>query len=190
VVSMCQISSARVVRMPTFGFAGCTRSRGRRHPKRRTRRTRSTGRPRPARAVERAWRACRFGRAVGRRGHHLFDDSDFSWRQSVRQHPRTGRLVVEGTRVLPLPSMEPARRQPKDPQERPQRNARAGLFDGAQDLPLGAAVWQPLPRQGESGGSVDGEHEGEAAPRASGRVAGARGSHAGVPCPCRRPRQD
>ena len=38
VVSMCQISSAHVVRMPTFGFAGCTRSRGRRHPKRRTRR--------------------------------------------------------------------------------------------------------------------------------------------------------
>jgi hypothetical protein len=55
--------------------------------------------------------------------------------------------------------MEPARRQPKDPQERPERNARAGLIDGAQDLPLGAAVWQPLPRQGESGGSVDGEHE-------------------------------
>ena len=96
---------------------------------------------------------------VGRRGHHLFDDSDFSWRQSVRRHPRTGRLVVEGTRVLPLPSMEPARRQPKDPQERPEWNARAGLIDGAQDLPLGAAVWQPLPRQGESGGSVDGEHE-------------------------------
>ena len=45
------------------------------------------------------------------------------------------------------------------PQERPQRNARAGLIDGAQDLPLGAAVWQPLPRQGESGGSVDGKHE-------------------------------
>ena len=38
VVSMCHISSARVVRRPTFGFAGCTRSRGRRQPCVRTRR--------------------------------------------------------------------------------------------------------------------------------------------------------
>jgi hypothetical protein len=30
VVSMCHMSSARVVRRPTFGLAGCTRSRGRR----------------------------------------------------------------------------------------------------------------------------------------------------------------
>jgi hypothetical protein len=37
-VSMCHISSARVVRRPTFGFAGCTRSRGRRQPFCRTRR--------------------------------------------------------------------------------------------------------------------------------------------------------
>jgi len=36
VVSMCHISSARVVRRPTFGFAGCTRSRGRRQPNFRT----------------------------------------------------------------------------------------------------------------------------------------------------------
>src|SRR6516164_4846347 len=32
VVSMCHISSARVVRRPIFGFAGCTRRRGRRQP--------------------------------------------------------------------------------------------------------------------------------------------------------------
>jgi hypothetical protein len=32
VVSMCHISSRRVVRTPTFGFLGGTRSRGRRHP--------------------------------------------------------------------------------------------------------------------------------------------------------------
>ena len=37
VVSMCHISSARVVRRPTFGLAGCTRSRGRRQPNFRTR---------------------------------------------------------------------------------------------------------------------------------------------------------
>src|SRR5439155_19856626 len=37
VVSMCHISSARVVRRPTFVFAGCTRSRGRRQPNFRTR---------------------------------------------------------------------------------------------------------------------------------------------------------
>src|SRR6516225_5398819 len=38
VVSMCHISSARVVRRPTWGFAGCMRSRGRRQPFCRTRR--------------------------------------------------------------------------------------------------------------------------------------------------------
>jgi hypothetical protein len=32
VVSMCHMSSGLVVRSPTFGFAGCTRSRGRRQP--------------------------------------------------------------------------------------------------------------------------------------------------------------
>ena len=37
VVSMCHISWARVVRRPTFGLAGCTRSRGRRQPNFRTR---------------------------------------------------------------------------------------------------------------------------------------------------------
>src|SRR5262245_61164716 len=37
VVSTCHISSARVVRRPTFGLAGCTRSRGRRQPYFRTR---------------------------------------------------------------------------------------------------------------------------------------------------------
>src|SRR4029453_14402545 len=38
VVSMCHISSRPVVRSPTFGFAGCTRTRGRRQPYFRTRR--------------------------------------------------------------------------------------------------------------------------------------------------------
>jgi hypothetical protein len=38
VVSMCHISSAPVVRSPTFGFAGCTRRQGRRQPYVRTRR--------------------------------------------------------------------------------------------------------------------------------------------------------
>jgi hypothetical protein len=38
VVSMCHISSARVVRSPILGFAGCRRSRGRRQPFCRTRR--------------------------------------------------------------------------------------------------------------------------------------------------------
>ena len=32
VVSMCHISSGLVVRSPTFGFAGCTRTRWRRQP--------------------------------------------------------------------------------------------------------------------------------------------------------------
>src|SRR5262245_16820042 len=38
VVSMCHISFGRVVRSPIFGFAGCTRRRGRRQPCCRTRR--------------------------------------------------------------------------------------------------------------------------------------------------------
>lgn len=37
VVSICHISPGRVVRSPVVGFAGCTRSRGRRQPNRRTR---------------------------------------------------------------------------------------------------------------------------------------------------------
>jgi hypothetical protein len=43
VVSMCHISSGPVVRSPTFGFAGCTRSRGRRQPYCRTRRSQVDG---------------------------------------------------------------------------------------------------------------------------------------------------
>jgi hypothetical protein len=38
VVSMCQSSSGRVVRTPSFGFVGCARSRGRNQPYLRTRR--------------------------------------------------------------------------------------------------------------------------------------------------------
>ena len=43
VVSMCHISSGLVVRSPTFGFAGCTRIRGRPHPYFRTRRCQVDG---------------------------------------------------------------------------------------------------------------------------------------------------
>ena len=43
VVSMCHISSARVVRRPTVGFAGCTRSLGRRQWNLRTRRYQVAG---------------------------------------------------------------------------------------------------------------------------------------------------
>ena len=60
---MCHISSARVVRRPTFGFAGCTRSRGRRQPNFRTSWYQVEGRPTPCRAAAPGWRACRSGRA-------------------------------------------------------------------------------------------------------------------------------
>jgi hypothetical protein len=63
VVSMCHLSSARVVRRPTFGFAGCTRSRGDASRTFARGGTRSTGRPRPSRAVARGRRACRSGQA-------------------------------------------------------------------------------------------------------------------------------
>ncbi len=62
--------------------------------------------------------------------------------------------IVKRTRVLsPAPGMEPARRQPEELQERPQRNARAGLIDGAQDPPLGAPVRQTLSSEAKPGGS-------------------------------------
>jgi integrase len=78
----------------------------------------------------------------------------------MRRRARTGRLIVERTRRLPpAPGREPARRQAEDLQERPQRDARAGLIDGAQDPPLGASVGQPLARQGESRGLKQGQHE-------------------------------
>ena len=70
-VSMCHISSARVVRRPPFGLAGCTRSRGRRQPNFRT----------------------RWYQVEGRR-------PDLGWGESMGRRVRTGRLIVEGTRVL------------------------------------------------------------------------------------------
>ena len=57
--------------------------------------------------------------------------------------------------------MEPTRRQPEEPQERPQRDARAGPIDGAQDPHLGASVGQPLARQCETRGLQQGQHEPE-----------------------------
>jgi hypothetical protein len=65
---MCHISSARVVRRSTFGFAGCTRSRGRRQPNFRTvvpGRGRSPNRAEPLREDgERAVGTCRYSSAV------------------------------------------------------------------------------------------------------------------------------
>jgi hypothetical protein len=57
--------------------------------------------------------------------------------------------------------MEPARRQAEELQERPQRDARAGLIDGAEDPPLGASVGPPLARHGESRGLQQGQHKAE-----------------------------
>jgi len=132
VVSTCHISSARVVRSPIFGFADArvggaaasrTFARGG---------TTSTGRPRLCPAAARAQRACRSARAGTRRGHGL-DRPDLGCRQSMRRRARTGRLIVERTYGLPSPGMEPARRQPEELQERPQRNALAGPIDGSRE---------------------------------------------------------
>jgi hypothetical protein len=49
-VSMCHIAYARVVRRLTVGFAGCTRSRGRRQPFCRTRRYQVEGEAQTCRA--------------------------------------------------------------------------------------------------------------------------------------------
>ena len=57
--------------------------------------------------------------------------------------------------------MEPTRRQPEELQERPQRNARAGSIDGAQDPHLGASIGQPLARQRESRGLQQRQREPE-----------------------------
>ena len=113
---------------PTFGFAGCTRSRGRRQPYVRTRWYQVDG---EAQTVAEPLREDgeRAGRDVPvvRRGHHGLDHPDLSERQSMRRRARTGRLVVERTRRLPSsPRMEPTRRHPQEPQQRPQRDVRAG----------------------------------------------------------------
>ena len=77
VVSMCHISSARVVRRPTFGFAGCTRSRGRRQPNFRTRWYQVEGEAHPAEPLgEDGERAARDMPVLGR-GHHVPDRPDF-----------------------------------------------------------------------------------------------------------------
>ncbi len=153
---MCHISSARVVRSPIFGFAGWRRSRGRRHPYFRTRWYQVDGDAQtlPSRCARTASVPVVLGR-----GDHVLDYPDFRWRQPMRRRARTGRLVVKRTRVLPSPGMEPTRRQAEEPEKRPQRDARAGPIDGPQDPHFGAAVGQPLARQGEPRGPQQGQHD-------------------------------
>jgi hypothetical protein len=75
VVSMCHISSARVVRRPTFGFIGCTRSRGRRQPNVRTRSYQVEGEAQTCRAA--APRRRRDGTQA--RGRDCLERPDFGW---------------------------------------------------------------------------------------------------------------
>ena len=73
---------------------------------------------------------------------------------------RTGRLIVEGTRVLEAsPGMESTRGQSQEPQDRPQRNILTSTIHGSQDPDLGASVGQTLVRQRESRASTQGEGE-------------------------------
>ena len=82
------------------------------------------------------------------RGHHVLDRPDLGWGQSMGRRARTGRLIVEGTRVLQAsPGMESTRGQSQEPQDGPQRNKRTGTIHGSQDPDLGASVWQTLVRQ-------------------------------------------
>ncbi len=55
--------------------------------------------------------------------------------------------------------MESTRRQPEEPQQRPQRDTPAGPIDSVQDPHLGAAVREPLARQREPRGPQQGQHE-------------------------------
>jgi len=72
----------------------------------------------------------------------------------------TGRLIVEGTRVLQAsPGMESTRGQSQEPQDGPQRNKGTGTIHGSQDPDLGASVWQTLVRQREAQASTQGEGE-------------------------------
>ena len=103
----------------------------------------------------------RAGRDVSelRRGHHVLDHPDFRWRQPMRRCAGTGQLIVQRTRVLPSPGMEPTRRQAEEPEKRPQRDAPAGPIDSAQDPHLGASVRQPRARQREPRGPQQRQHE-------------------------------
>jgi hypothetical protein len=92
------------------------------------------------------------------RGHHVLDRPDFKRGQSMGRRVRTGRPIVERTRVLPpSPGMEPTRRQSQDSQEDSQRNKLSGPIYGAQNPGLGAFVGQTLVRQRESRASKQGE---------------------------------
>ena len=140
VVSMCHISSARVVRRPTFGCAGCTRSRGRRRPNFCTRCYQVDGEAqtvpsRCARTASVLVGTCRYSSA----GHHILDCPNLGWGQSMRRRVRTGRLVVKRTRVLPpSPGVEPTRRQTQEPKDRAQRETLVRSLHGAED----PAAWR------------------------------------------------
>ena len=85
---------------------------------------------------------------------------DLGWGQSVGRGVRTGRLIVEGTRVLQAsPGMESTRGQSQEPQDGPQRNNRTGTIHGSQNPHLGASVGQTLVRQRESRASTQDEGE-------------------------------
>ena len=55
--------------------------------------------------------------------------------------------------------MEPTRRQPEEPQERPQRNTLPGTIHGTQDPHLRASVGQPLVRQREPRDAQHSQHK-------------------------------
>jgi hypothetical protein len=145
-VSMCHISSARVVRRPSFGFAGVLAEPG--PPPAELPHEVISGR---SRRPDLAEPLRKHGERAGRdvpvrgRGHHVLDRSDFGWGQSMGRRVRTRRPIIKCTRGLqPSPGMESTRRQSQEPQERPQRNTLAGPIHGSKDPDLGAFVGQSL----------------------------------------------
>jgi hypothetical protein len=70
----------------------------------------------------------------------------------MRRRAWTRRLIVKGARGVPtVPRVEPTRRQPEELEEAPQREACAGLIDGAQDPQLVGTVRESFTCQCEAG---------------------------------------
>jgi hypothetical protein len=107
---------------PTFGLAGCTRSRGRCQPNFRTRWYQvEGGRPDRAEPLRKDGECPGRDMPVFERGHHVLDRPDLGWGQSTGRRVRTGRLIVKRTRVLEAsPGMESTRGQSQEPQDGPQ----------------------------------------------------------------------
>ena len=144
-VSMSHIVGC-VVRRPTFGLAGCTRSRGRRQPNLRTKwyQVEREAPTVPSRCAKTA--SVPVGTCRSRAQSPCPDRRTSGAVSGSGRRVRTGRPIVKRTRMLQAsPGMEPTRGQAQKPQEHLQGNKRTGTILGSAGfLIFGVSVGQPL----------------------------------------------